>query len=126
MMSIDPIDFVLGPKALAMIVVMPMLNALFIVFSLFGAYAVGVELLGLDGGSFFTSLESSIDFEDHVAQSFVKALVFGGHVGLLATYCGYTSAPTSAGVSAATTGTVVVGSVSILIFDYFITALWGV
>jgi phospholipid/cholesterol/gamma-HCH transport system permease protein len=126
MMSIDPIDFVVGPKALAMLLVMPLLNALFIVFALFGAYTIGVELLGLDGGTFFTSLENSIDFEDHVAQSLVKSLVFGWVVGLLATYRGYTSDPTSAGVSRATTGTVVVGSVSVLILDYIITALWGV
>ncbi len=126
MMSIDPVDFVVGPKALAMLIVMPLLNALFIAFALFGAYTVGVELLGLDGGSFFTSLEGSIDFEDHVAQSFTKAVVFGWVVGLLATYRGYTSEPTSAGVSRATTGTVVVGSVSVLVLDYIITALWGV
>ncbi len=58
--------------------------------------------------------------------SLLKALVFGVLVGLIATYRGYTTAPTSAGVSAATTSTVVVASVSILVFDYFITALWGV
>ena len=56
----------------------------------------------------------------------MKALVFGVLVGLIATFRGYTSAPTSAGVSQATTTTVVVASVSILITDYFITALWGV
>ena len=61
-----------------------------------------------------------------VAGSGVKALVFGALVGLVATYRGYTGAPTAAGVSAATTSTVVVASVSILIVDYFITALWGV
>ncbi len=58
--------------------------------------------------------------------SVLKALLFGTLVGLIATYRGYSSAPTSAGVSAATTTTVVVASVSILIFDYFFTALWGV
>jgi phospholipid/cholesterol/gamma-HCH transport system permease protein len=52
--------------------------------------------------------------------------VFGVLVGLIATYKGYTAAPTSAGVSRATTSTVVVASVTVLIFDYFITALWGV
>ena len=56
----------------------------------------------------------------------LKALIFGLLVGLIATYRGYTCAPTSAGVSSATTSTVVIASVSILIFDYFITALWGV
>jgi len=126
MMSVDPVHLVVTPKALAMITVMPLLSALFIVCGLFGGYAVGVGLMGVDSGSYMSSLETSVDFRDDVAGSLLKALVFGVLVGLIATYRGYTSAPTSAGVSAATTSTVVVASVSILIFDYFITALWGV
>jgi phospholipid/cholesterol/gamma-HCH transport system permease protein len=126
MMSIDPMDFVVTPKAVAMVLVMPLLSALFIVFSIFGGYVVGVELLGVDGGQYLTSLESSMDFVDDVAGSFVKAVTFGLLVGFIATYRGYFSEPTAAGVSAATTGTVVVSSVAILISDYVITALWGV
>ncbi len=126
MMSIDPIDLVVTPKALAMIVVMPLLSALFIVCGLAGGYLVGVGLMGLDGGNYLASLQSAVDFHDDVLGSLLKALIFGVLVGLIATYRGYNSAPTSAGVSAATTSTVVVGSVSILIFDYFVTALWGV
>ncbi len=126
MMSIDPIDFVIAPKALAMLVVMPLLSGLFIAFAVFGGYAVGVELLGVDGGTYLSSLESSIDFENHVAQSLVKSVVFGALVGLIATFRGYSAEPTSAGVSRATTSTVVIGSVSILICDYIITAIWGV
>ena len=126
MMSVDPIDFVVTPKAVAMVAAMPLLSALFIVCGLFGGYLVGVGLMGVDGGTYISSLQSSVDFVDDVAGSLLKALVFGVLVGLIATYRGYTSAPTSAGVSAATTSTVVVASVSILIFDYFITALWGV
>jgi phospholipid/cholesterol/gamma-HCH transport system permease protein len=126
MMSVDPVHFVVTPKALAMIAVMPLLSALFIVFGLFGGYLIGVPLMGLDSGSYMSSLRSAVDFSDDILGSFLKALVFGVLIGLIATYRGYTSAPTSAGVSAATTSTVVIASVSILIFDYFITALWGV
>ncbi len=126
MMSVDPMDFVVRPKALAMVLVMPLLSALFIVFAVFGGYVVGVELLGVDGGTYLTSLEGSIDFSDDVAGSLVKALTFGALVGFIATYRGYTSEPTAAGVSAATTGTVVVSSIAILLSDYVITALWGV
>ena len=126
MMSINPIHLVVMPKTLAMICVMPLLSALFIVFGLGGGYLVGVVLMGLDGGTYMSSLQSAVDFHDDVVGSLLKALVFGVLVGLIATYRGYTCAPTSAGVSAATTSTVVVASVSILIFDYFITALWGV
>ncbi|MBI4516229.1 MAG: ABC transporter permease [Deltaproteobacteria bacterium] len=126
MMSINPVHLVVMPKTLAMLCVMPLLSALFIVFGLAGGYFVGVTLMGLDGGTYVASLENAVDYYDDVVGSLLKALVFGLLVGLIATYRGYTSAPTSAGVSAATTSTVVVGSVAVLIFDYFITALWGV
>jgi phospholipid/cholesterol/gamma-HCH transport system permease protein len=126
MMSIDPIHLVVTPKAAAMIVVMPLLAGLFIVCGLFGGYVVGVGLMGLDGGTYMSSLQSAVDFHDDVQGSLLKAVIFGTIVGLISTYRGYTSAPTSEGVSAATTSTVVVASVSVLIFDYFITALWGV
>ena len=126
MMSVDPVDFVVQPKALAMLVAMPMLNALFIVFALFGGYVVGVELLGVDGGTYVTSMEESIEFHEDILGTLLKSGVFGALVGLVATYRGFVSEPTSAGVSAATTGTVVIASVSILLADYVITALWGV
>jgi len=126
MMSIDPVHLVVTPKALAMIFVMPMLSAMFISCGLFGGYLVGVGLMGVDSGTYISSTQSSITFEDDVLGSIIKALIFGLLIGLIATYRGYTSKPTSAGVSSATTSTVVIASVSILIFDYFITALWGV
>lgn len=126
MMSVDPVDFVVAPRALAMVVVMPLLAGLFIVCGILGGYFVGVHLMGLDGGVYLSNLEGSVDFHDDVAQSLVKALVFGVVVALIATWRGYTSAPTSAGVSTATTSTVVVSSVAILLFDYVITSLWGV
>ena len=126
MMSIDPVHFVVMPKAWGMLFAMPLLSALFIVFAIAGGWAVVVQLLGLDPGIYITSLEDAVDLHDDVMQSLTKSLVFGALVACLATYRGYTAEPTSAGVSAATTSTVVVGSVSILIVDYFITALWGV
>ena len=126
MMSVDPVDFVVKPKALAMLIAMPMLNALFIALALFGGYLVGVKLLGVDGGTYISSMEGSINLEDDIAGTLLKSVIFGALVGMIATYRGYTSEPTSSGVSAATTGTVVTGSVAILLFDYVITALWGV
>jgi len=126
MMSIDPVHFIVMPRAAAMVVVMPLLAALFTVMGIFGGYLIGVGLMGLDGGAYMSSLEISVDFRDDVLGSFLKAVVFGVLTGLIATYRGYTSAPTSAGVSSATTSTVVVGSVTILLVDYVITALWGV
>ena len=126
MMSVDPVDLVARPKAIAMALAMPLLSALFIVTGLGGGYLVGVSLMGLDGGTYISSLQSSVGFRDDICGSILKAVVFGVLIGLIATFRGYTSAPTSAGVSAATTSTVVVGSVTILLIDYVITALWGV
>jgi phospholipid/cholesterol/gamma-HCH transport system permease protein len=126
MLSIDPIHYVVAPKALAMLTVVPLLAAMFTVCGIFGGYFVGVNLMGIDSGAYLSSLESAVEFGDDIVGSFLKTIVFGLLIGLISTYRGYTCQPTSAGVSAATTSTVVVGSVSILIFDYFITALWGV
>src|SRR2546428_7790823 len=106
--------------------VVPHLSALVIVWGFFGGYLVGVRLVGVRAGSYMSSLEAAVDFHDDVLGSLLKALIFGVLVGLIATHRGHTTAPTSAGVGAATTSTVVVSSVSILIFDCFITALWGV
>lgn len=126
MMSVDPIHFVVMPKAVALVLVMPLLSALFITLSILGGYLVGVFLLGLDGGVYLSSLESSVMFRSDVVGSLLKSWIFGMLVGLIATYRGYTCTPNAAGVSRATTSTVVTASVCILLFDYVITALWGV
>jgi phospholipid/cholesterol/gamma-HCH transport system permease protein len=126
MLAIDPVHLVVAPKTLAMIVAMPLLSALFVVCGLAGGYFVGVALMGVDAGNYMSSLQSAVDFHDDVLGSVLKAFVFGILIGLISTFRGYTCHPTSAGVSAATTSTVVVGSVSVLLFDYMITALWGV
>ncbi len=126
MMAIDPIHFVVMPRAIAIVLVMPLLSALFILFGIGGAYLIGVELLGLDGGSYVSSLESAVVFSEDVLQSLVKALAFGVILALIATYRGYTCEPNAAGVSRATTSTVVTTSVCILLADYILTSLWGV
>ena len=126
MMSVEPLDFVVSPKALAMVLAMPLLASLFVVFGVGGGYLVGVVVLGGDGGNYLSSLESAVNFRDDVLGGLLKASIFGVLVALVATYRGFTAAPTSAGVSAAATSTVVTASVATLIFDYFITALWGV
>jgi phospholipid/cholesterol/gamma-HCH transport system permease protein len=126
MMSVDPVHFVAAPKAVALTLVMPLLTALFVVCALGGAYFVGVVQLGIDGGAFRTALENALDFRDDVAAMLLKALIFGMTVGLVATYRGYTAVPNSEGVSRATTAAVVHASVATIVFDFFITALWGV
>ena len=87
---------------------------------------VNVHVIQHVYGAYLSSLETSVDFREDVVGSVLKALIFGVMVGIIATYRGYTSEPNAAGVSRATTSTVVIASVSILFSDYFITALWGV
>ncbi|HSJ95770.1 MAG TPA: MlaE family lipid ABC transporter permease subunit [Myxococcota bacterium] len=125
MMSVEPLDFVVAPKAFGMIVAMPLLSTLFVVFGILGGWMVGVALLGGDSGSYLTTLEQSVVFYEDVVGGIIKGVVFGVLVGFIATFRGFTAQPTTAGVSAAATSTVVIASVATLIFDYFITALWG-
>lgn len=126
MMAIDPVHFVAMPRALALTLAMPLLNAVFITISIAGAYAVGVTLQGLDGGVYLSGLESAVRFSEDVGQSLLKSLIFGMLLGLIATYKGHACVPDAAGVARATTSTVVTASVCILLSDYMITALWGV
>lgn len=125
-LAVDPVHFVVVPKAIAMTLIMPLLSCLFIFFALFGGWLVGVQFLGLDGGVYLSSLENSVDFGEDVQGSLLKAVVFGMLVALIATYRGFTSERSTAGVSAATTATVVTASVCILLADYAITALLGI
>jgi len=123
-MAVDPMHFVVGPKALALTLAMPLLSCLFIVCAIFGAYLIGVRLLGLDAGVYFSGLEQSVEFSNHVLGSLLKALVFGALIALVATYRGYTSGRSAEAVGRATTSTVVTASVCILIADYVVTSLW--
>jgi phospholipid/cholesterol/gamma-HCH transport system permease protein len=125
-LAVDPVHYVVAPKALAMMFAMPLLSCLFIVFGILGGYIVGVEFLGLDPGTYRASLENSVDFRDDVLGSLSKSVAFGMLVAWIATYRGFTAQRSSRGVSAATTSTVVTASVCIVLVDYVITALWTV
>ena len=123
-MAMDPVRFVVGPKALAMILCMPLLNALFICFAFAGAWLIAVQLLGLDQGVFFGNLDEQVDFDTDVVGTILKALVFGALVALIATYRGFTSGKSAEDVGRATTSTVVTGSVWVLLADFVFTSLW--
>lgn len=124
MMSIDPVHYVLMPCAVGMLVVMPLLAALFIVSGLAGGFALSVGFLGIDPASYQNGILRSVELGPDVFGGLFKALVFGAMVGLVATHRGYTSEPTSAGVGSATTSTVVISSMAVLLSDYVLTALW--
>lgn len=124
-MAVDPVHFVVVPKALAMTIALPLLTGLFVVFAIFGSWLVGVRLLGLDHGIFMSGLETAVVFRTDVVGCMLKAWIFGMLIALIASYRGFTSGRSAAEVSASTTSTVVTASVCILLADYVITALWG-
>ena len=126
MMSIDPMRMVVGPKIGATILSLPILTTLFTLAGMGGAYVVGVKLMGVDHGIFLSSITSAVVFRDDVALSLLKSVVFGVAIGWIATHRGFTAERSAAGVSRATTSTVVVSSVTILLVDYVVTALWGI
>jgi phospholipid/cholesterol/gamma-HCH transport system permease protein len=123
MMAVDPMRRVIAPRFLAGLIAMPLLSGIFCVMAIgiAGGHAVGVELLGVDAGSYWSQIRSSVSIDD-VQQSFIKAAVFGATISWIAVYQGYNAAPTSEGVSRATTSTVVVSSLSILALDFVLTA----
>lgn len=124
MMSIDPVHYVLMPRVVGMVIVMPLLAALFIVSGLAGGFTLSVAVLGVDPGSYQNGILNAVELGEDVLGGLFKALVFGGIVGLVATHRGYTCQPTSAGVGAATTSTVVISSMAVLLSDYVLTAFW--
>ena len=127
MLSIDPVRLVVMPKSLGMAFVMPLLTSIFILCGLYGGYIVGVGLMGgLIRGYIWRACGRRWIFRNDIAASLLKSVIFGILVGLIATYQGYNSQPNAEGVSSATTSTVVIGSVVVLLSDYVITALWGV
>lgn len=123
MMAIDPVRRVIAPRFIAGVLAMPLLAGIFCVMSIgiAGGHAIGVELLGVDAGSYWSQIRSNVEMED-IRQSFIKSIVFGATVSWIAVYQGYHAAPTSEGVSRATTSTVVVSSLSILALDFVLTA----
>jgi len=123
MMAVDPLRYVAAPRFLGGVVAMPFLAAVFSIVGLLGAHLVGVKLMGVDRGSFWSQMQSSVDLKD-VVEGVVKSAVFGVACSLIAVYEGYHSEPTAAGVGLATTRTVVASSVLILLLDYVLTAFF--
>jgi phospholipid/cholesterol/gamma-HCH transport system permease protein len=123
MMAVDPIHRVIAPRFLAGLIAMPLLAAIFSAVGVFGAYFVGVGLLGVDEGSYWSQMQAKVDFYDDVMNGVIKSLVFGWVVTWIAVFEGYDAVPTSEGVSRATTRTVVYSALGVLGFDFVLTAL---
>lgn len=121
MMAVNPVRRVLVPKFLGGIVAMPLLTAVFSAVGLFGAHMVGVGLLGIDVGAFWQQMQQTIEPVD-VYEGIIKSICFGIIASLLAVWEGYNAIPTAEGVSRATTRTVVLTAIAVLITDFMITA----
>ncbi|HKW38590.1 MAG TPA: lipid asymmetry maintenance ABC transporter permease subunit MlaE [Burkholderiales bacterium] len=123
MMAVDPIARVVAPRFWAGVISMPLLAALFSAMGVFGGYLVGVRLIGVDEGSFWSQMQAAVDFRQDVLNGFIKSFVFGVAVTWIAVFEGYDAPPTAEGVSGATTRTVVTSSLAILALDFVLTAL---
>src|SRR2546430_2978494 len=113
MMAVDPIARVVAPRFWAGVISMPLLAALFSAMGVFGGYLVGVRLIGVDEGSFWSQMQAAVDFREDVLNGVIKSLVFGVAVTWTAGYEGYDAPPTPGRVSGAYTGTVVPSSVRV-------------
>ena len=120
-MAVDPLRHVAAPRFLGGVVAMPLLAVIFSVIGLYGAQLIGVQLMGVDKGVFWSQMQGSVELRD-VTQGVVKSLVFGVACSLIAVHEGYHAEPTAAGVGLATTRTVVASSVITLLLDYVLTA----
>ena len=122
MMAVDPIARVVAPRFWAGVISMPLLAALFSAMGVFGGYLVGVQLIGVDEGSFWSQMQSAVDFEQDILNGVIKSVVFGVAITAIALFEGYDAPPTAEGVSRATTRTVVTSSLAVLALDFVLTA----
>lgn len=123
MMAVDPIKRVVVPRFLGGVIAMPLLAAVFSMIGIYGAQLIGVQIMGVDGGSFWSQMRASVDLVD-INEGIVKSVVFGLSCSLIAVYEGYYATPTAEGVGQATTRTVVTSAVMTLFLDYLITAMF--
>jgi phospholipid/cholesterol/gamma-HCH transport system permease protein len=123
MMAVDPIARVIAPRFWAGVISMPLLAALFSAMGIFGGYLVGVQLIGVDEGAFWSQMQAAVDVREDILNGVIKSVVFGVAVTWIAVFEGYDAQPTAEGVSSATTRTVVTSSLAILALDFVLTAL---
>lgn len=123
MMAVDPLHRVIAPRFLAGIISMPLLAAVFSAVGIWGGYFVGVGLLGVDEGAYWSQMQDKVDFFDDILNGVIKSVVFGVVTTWIAVFEGYDTIPTSEGVSRATTRTVVHSAFAVLGLDFVLTAL---
>ena len=123
MMGVDPLRRVLAPRVWAGVVALPLLAAVFSAVGILGGWLVGVVLIGVDPGAFWSQMQSGVEVWADVGNGLIKSLVFGFTVTFIALLQGYECKPTPEGVSLATTRTVVMASLAVLGLDFVLTAM---
>lgn len=123
MMAVDPLWFVVWPRLIAGIMVLPVLTILFDLIGIYGGFLVGVKWLGVSAGAFWSNMQHAVDFNNDIVNGILKSVVFALIVAWIAVYQGFYAKPTAAGIGRATTYTVVYGSVVVLIMDFIMTAM---
>jgi phospholipid/cholesterol/gamma-HCH transport system permease protein len=121
MMAVDPVRRVVVPRFLGGVIAMPLLSAIFCVIGLYGAQLVGVQLMGVDSGSFWSQMQAAVELRD-IREGITKSSIFGIACSLIAVHQGYHATPTAEGVGLATTRTVVTSAVVVLFLDYLLTS----
>ena len=122
LMAIDPIQRILAPRFWAGVITLPLLAAIFSAVGILGGWLVGVVMIGVDAGSFWSQMQSGVQVWADVGNGVVKSVVFGFTVTFVALLQGYVAQPTPEGVSRATTRTVVMASLAVLGLDFLLTA----
>ena len=123
MMGVDPIQRVLAPRFWGGVIAMPLLAAVFSAVGVLGGWVVGVAMIGVDGGAFWSQMQNGVDVWADVGNGMLKSLVFGFTVTFVALLQGHECDPTPEGVSLATTRTVVMASLAVLGLDFVLTAM---
>jgi phospholipid/cholesterol/gamma-HCH transport system permease protein len=121
-MALNPYKYLIIPNLIAGIISVPLLNFIFVVVGVFGGYTVGVGLMGLSSGTYFGGIRDFVDSKD-ILEGLYKSLSFGILITWISCYKGYSTGYGAEGVSKATTQAVVLSSVVILIWDYFMTSI---
>lgn len=121
LMGLNPYRYLIVPNLLAGLIALPLLTAIFDVIGIFGGYLVGVKLLGVGPGTYFGEMVNYVKMED-VTGGFYKSVSFGVIIAWVCCYKGFYTGFGAEGVSRATTQAVVLSSVLILIWDYFMTS----
>ena len=123
MMAVNPLQRVIAPRFWAGVIAMPILAAIFSAVGVFGGYIVGVQLIGVDEGAFWSQMQGGVELWQDIANGVIKSMVFGIAVTFIALFQGYEAQPTPEGVARATTRTVVIASLMVLWLDFVLTAL---